>query len=68
MGGRWRTDTGREIRPLPSVFVQLANSWPGEAAKATAVVEAFTGITELKSKMLGGLCSLTSTIHVAFYV
>jgi hypothetical protein len=53
MGGRWRTDTGREIRPLPSVFVQLANSWPGEVAEATAVVEAITGVAEFKSKMLG---------------
>jgi methoxymalonate biosynthesis protein len=38
-----------------------------DAAEATAVVEAITEVAELKSKELGELCSLTSTIHVVFY-
>jgi hypothetical protein len=38
-----------------------------DTAKAAAVIKAIAEVAELKSKALGELRRLTSTIHVAFY-
>lgn len=50
MGDRWRTDTAREIRPLPSVFVSLTNSCRGSELCAGEIF----GTRGLQSRRRGG--------------
>jgi methoxymalonate biosynthesis protein len=57
---------GARVRDGP-IDELVTSTSPHDAAEATAVVKAITEVAELKSKALGELRSLTSTIHVAFY-